>query len=726
MSTSRKASSGAAASWLADGGALFDLGLADEGVKSVEATMQIGPYRLIEKLGEGGLGVVWRAEQISPIQREVAIKLTKPELHYRSEVITRFELERQALARMNHPNIAAILDAGTLPDERPFFVMELVRGLPLTSYCTKRKLGVRARLELFITICNAVHHAHQKGILHRDLKPSNILVTEQDGAAVPKVIDFGIAKALDETDPALSGLFFKTQLGDLPCATYQYMSPEQASLGATDVDTRSDIYTLGVILYELLTGKLPLPEAVARGGGFEEIATWVRGGEAVRPSVELSKTQKGPVTPIDGPFRPFTTIASDLDWITMRALEKDRERRYDSAAALAEDLQKHLAHEPVSAGPPTALYRCGKWVRRHRVAFAAITAVALSLCIGFVSTWMALQREKAALGVASEQRLLAEKREREAVAARDAETKALGIANASRLVADTARGRAEQLINDMLYDLRDKLEPVGKVPLLEQVSLSAQQYFDSVPPSEDNDVQQRNRAAMLQNRGSILLVKGEATEAMQSFVRSLEIVKARATALPNNVQRLHDLALAHERVGSAHEALRNDGAAAKSYHEMLRAFEHLQASAPNDVGTWRQDLAVAHERVGDLARKLGDSAKAAASYQLGAESLRALPMNEVVLRRLLLVTKKLAITLEAAGKNDAALAAYRQEIELTEKMPNSRREQAAAHLRLAALLFRMNAETEAKEQANTTMKLLEGFEDDEATAWRATAGEIAR
>ena len=612
--------------WLADGDALFGIGLGEEVTsKTMAPQVKIGPYRLIEKLGEGGLGVVWRAVQSEPIHREVAIKLTKSRMHYRPDVLARFEVERQVLARMQHPNIAAILDAGSLPDERPYFVMELVNGVPLTDYCVKRGLGVRGRLGLFITICHAVHHAHQKGILHRDLKPSNILVADQDGQPVPKVIDFGIAKAMDETDASLNDPFFKTQLGALPCATYQYMSPEQASRGQTDVDTRSDIYTLGVILYELLTGKLPLPDELARSNSFDAIAAHLRDREPTRPSERV--TVAGTKT---------SDLRGDLDWIVLRALEKDRERRYESAAALAEDLQRHLAHEPVNAGPPGALYRCGKWVRRHRVAFVSITAVALSLCIGLVTTLMALKREAEQRERADANRALATKREREATAEKVK-------AESARQTANIARARAEKLIDDMLYDLRDKLESVGRLPLLETVAKSAQEYFDSVPITEDDDSQQRHRAAMLQNRGRILMAKGQLRAAKDLFKQSLDVMQFRAEAQPHNVQRLHDLALAHERVGTAQEALRDNLGAANSYEEMSRVFQHLAETAPADAGSWREDRSVAYERLGDFARKQRNDAEALTQYRAGVEWLRLLPGSDVVRKRLAVMESKLGI-----------------------------------------------------------------------------------
>lgn len=805
--SSHASSVSSSSAWLADGDALFGIGLGEVITsKTIGPQAQIGPYRLIEKLGEGGLGVVWRAVQSAPIQREVAIKLTKPSLHYRADVLSRFELERQALARMQHPNIAAIIDAGALGDDRPYFVMELVRGVPLTDYCTTHALSVRSRLELFIVICQAVHHAHQKGILHRDLKPSNILVAEQDGQPLPKVIDFGIAKALDDTDLALNDPFFKTQLGALPCATYQYMSPEQASRGQIDIDTRSDIYTLGVILYELLTGKLPLPDDLARSGSFEAIASHLLAAEPTRPSERV--TTMGTKT---------SDLRGDLDWIVLRALEKDRERRYESAAALADDLQRHLDHEPVNAGPPSPFYRFGKWVRRHRVAFVSGTVVALSLGVGFVSTWTALKREAQQRRIAEEHRraadasrALAEQRQEQALAARDAEAKARAQAESSRQVADAARSRAEHLINDMLFDLRDKLEPLGRMPLLDQVAGSAQQYFDGIPPSDDNNQQQRNRAVMWQNRGSILLAKGDSTAAMQLFDQSLTLMKSRAAKQPNNVLRLHDLALAHERTGVAHEAMNEVEMAAKHYQEMKRVFDHLAEHAPTGEGSWQQDRAVADERLGDLARRQGKMKEALDHFQAGLEVLTKLEEGDVVRRRMAVLEGKLGavdasraashfereatlwkrvrdehpddvrailgsaiahghlaslqprldhaeaqaeafarlvqidplrtdwlrgealaqlqlgVVHESAGDNQKALHACEAALARFARLPESKRDVAAVHLRLAALHFRLREDDKAREHAKLTLSLLNGMTDAEAESWRRTATELIR
>lgn len=358
----------------------------------------IGCYKLVEPLGEGGFGTVWRAEQSEPIRREVALKVIKAGMDSR-EIIARFEAERQALALMDHPNIAGVLDAGTTESGRPYFAMELVKGVPITDYCDAHQLSIRQRLGLFIPVCRAVQHAHQKAILHRDLKPSNILVMEVDGKPVPKVIDFGIAKALGTSpEAALQVSLLQTQAG-VVIGTPQYMSPEQA--GATqDLDTRSDIYTLGVILFELLTGDTPLARESLRKAALDEVLRLVREAEPKRPSSRLTRVTDAVTQTCTArqtePSKLTRSLRGDLDWITLKALEKERERRYGSAAAFAEDLERHLKNEPVEAGPPSALYRFRKLVQRNRVAVGSAAAMLVLLLAGIaVSTWLAVRANRA-------------------------------------------------------------------------------------------------------------------------------------------------------------------------------------------------------------------------------------------------------------------------------------------------------------------------------------------
>jgi len=323
-----------------------------------------GKYKLLQKIGEGGMGAVYLARQFEPVRREVAVKIILPGMDSK-QVLARFEAERQALAMLDHPNIARVLDAGTTERRQPFFVMELIRGVPITQFCNERRLGVRARLDLFIQVCHAIQHAHQKGIIHRDVKPSNVLVALYDDKPVPKVIDFGVAKAT--TQPLTERTMF-TQYGAL-VGTIEYMSPEQAQFNHLDIDTRTDIYSLGVLLYELLTGGTPFERKRLRSAAFDEVLRIIREEEPPTPSKRLSTIDELPSIAAERSLEPKrlgAVVRGDLDWIVMKCLEKERSRRYDAANGLAADLLHYLADEPVTAGPPRAGYRLRKFLRRHR------------------------------------------------------------------------------------------------------------------------------------------------------------------------------------------------------------------------------------------------------------------------------------------------------------------------------------------------------------------------
>lgn len=361
----------------------------------------IGPYKLLQKIGEGGMGIVYMAEQISPVHRRVALKIIKPGLDSR-QFIARFESERQALALMDHVNIARVFDAGATDSGRPYLVMELVNGVPITKYCDDNHLTPLERLQLFIPVCLAIQHAHQKGVIHRDIKPSNVMVTLYDGKPVPKVIDFGVAKAIDQK---LTEKTLFTNFGTM-VGTFEYMSPEQAEMSALGVDTRSDIYSLGVLLYELLTGSTPLNKHQARSAAYAELLRMIKNVEPPRPSTRLSKSGQALAT-ISAqrkmePAKLTRLVKGELDWIVMKTLEKDRNRRYESASSLADDIQQYLKQEPVKACPPSPFYRFRKFARRNKVVLFTSGFVGIALLFSTVDSLYLLTEANKARKLADE------------------------------------------------------------------------------------------------------------------------------------------------------------------------------------------------------------------------------------------------------------------------------------------------------------------------------------
>src|SRR5262245_21502284 len=344
---------------------------------------QIGPYKLLEPIGEGGMGTVWLAQQTEPVKRLVALKLIKDGMDSR-QVIARFEAERQALALMDHPNIARVLDAGTTAAGRPYFVMDLVQGVPITRYSDEHRLTPRQRLELFLPVCQAVQHAHQKGIIHRDLKPSNVLIALYDGRPVPRVIDFGVAKA---TGQGLTDKTLVTGFGAI-VGTLEYMSPEQAEINQLDIETRIDIFSLVVRLVDLITGRPPFTRKELEQVGILEMLRLIREQEPTLPSAKLSTAEGLPTLAANRGMEPAKLtrlVRGELDWIVMKALEKDRNRRYETANGFAMDVQRYLADEPVYACPPSTVYRLRKFVRRNKGAFVTLSVLALVVLLAVVA-----------------------------------------------------------------------------------------------------------------------------------------------------------------------------------------------------------------------------------------------------------------------------------------------------------------------------------------------------
>jgi serine/threonine protein kinase/tetratricopeptide (TPR) repeat protein len=476
---------------------------------------RIGRYRLLQEIGQGGCGVVYMAEQEEPVRRKVALKVIKLGMDTK-QVVARFDAERQALALMDHPNIARVLDAGATDAGRPYFVMELVGGIRITDYCDHNHLTTRQRLDLFIQVCRAIQHAHQKGVIHRDIKPSNILVAMQDGESVPKVIDFGIAKATQGrlTDQTLFTAY-EQFLG-----TPAYMSPEQTQLGSLDVDTRSDIYSLGVLLYELLTGTTPFDTKALVAAGLDEMRRTIREVEPVKPSTRLTQEiaaaleleRDAPRAPSSGEnatergahgvARPTnkSAIDRDLDWIVMKCLEKDRARRYETANGLGSDVQRHLNNEPVVARPPSKLYEFQKTVRRHKVGFAATAAIILALAIGAaVSTGEAMRAIKA---------------EREQIQLRQQAQAAQGKEANERVQAVAEAARSQQVarfLEDMLNGVGPAVAEGRDTTLLREI---LQRTQDRVPT--DLQTQPQVAAELLNTIGRVYVALGESARAEQA------------------------------------------------------------------------------------------------------------------------------------------------------------------------------------------------------------------
>jgi serine/threonine-protein kinase len=463
----------------------------------------IGRYRLIRRIGSGGCGIVYLAEQKEPVRRLVALKVIKLGLDT-EQVVARFDAERQALAMMDHPGIARVFDAGTTESGSPFFVMEFVDGLPITKFCDTHSLSTRARLELFSQVCLAMQHAHQKGVIHRDIKPSNILVMMQDGVATPKVIDFGIAKA------TLGRLTEQTLVTSLEqfMGTPAYMSPEQAEWRGFDIDTRSDVYSLGVVLYELLTGRPPYETQTLMQAGIDEIRRIIREVDPPRPSTRISSLNEGDRTQVALLRRSVapnlqSILRGDLDCIVMRCLEKDRDRRYGTAHELVDDLRRHLHHEPVLARPPELGYRIQRFVARHRLACASAAVVMVSLILGItISTRQAVRALNA---------------EDQAKAERDTARSATQAEMQARSDAQRRQAQAEDLLGFMLGDFRTELTRIGRLGLLDTVGDKALTHFGALDPRDLTDTTLARHCRTLTQIGEIRLDQARYADASIAF-----------------------------------------------------------------------------------------------------------------------------------------------------------------------------------------------------------------
>ena len=666
--------------------------------------MQIGPYKLLQQIGEGGFGVVYMAEQTEPVRRKVALKVIKPGMDTR-QVIARFEAERQALAVMDHPNIAKVLDAGTvgqvftphslemqvdnlLHAGRPYFVMELVRGIPITQYCDENSLSIRERLELFATVCQAIQHAHTKGIIHRDIKPTNVLVTRQDGQPVVKVIDFGVAKAMGQqlTDKTLFTEFAQM------IGTPLYMSPEQAELSSTDIDTRSDIYSLGVLLYELLTGSTPVSKEQLKQAAIDEIRRIIREDEPPKPSTRISTAEAAPsiaAVRSTEPAKLTKLVRGELDWIVMKALDKDRSRRYETASGFAADVQRYLADEPVQACPPSLWYRVRKFARRHKSPVVAASLVFLALVCGVIGTTWGLIR-------AEQQRLVVE-RQRNELAERN---RALQAAHErEHLLNERARQAIETVASEAAIDqlTREKELSPEQVSFLDKM---IQYYAESAQGAAATEQERSRQARAYHRMGRMNQILGRSQDSENAFRRAVAIRRQLAADFPNQPEIRLDLAMSHNALGVLLSPPRMREAEA-AYAEAQAILKQLAADYPTRPD-YRQALAGIYNNLGNLFHETGRPKEAEDAHtealairkQLAVES----PTRPRIRRALAMSHSNLGWVFQTSQRLSEAEAAYREAVAVQRQEVAEFPSQPEFRMELAKYLFNLDGVLRATER----------------------------
>jgi serine/threonine protein kinase/tetratricopeptide (TPR) repeat protein len=710
-----------------------------------------GKYKLVEAIGEGGMGTVWMAQQTEPVRRAVAVKVVKAGMDSRA-VLARFEAERQALAMMDHPNIARVLDAGTTAGGRPFFVMDLVKGTPITRYCDEHRLTPRQRLELFIPVCQAIQHAHQKGIIHRDLKPSNVLVALYDDRPVPKVIDFGVAKAAGQS---LTDKTLLTGFGAV-VGTPEYMSPEQASLNNLDIDTRSDVYSLGVLLYELLTGATPVDRRSLGQAALLEVLRIVREVEAPKPSAKLSTIDTLPTVAANRGMEPAKLsrlMKGELDWILLKALEKDRTRRYETANGLARDLQRYLADEVVEARPPSAGYRLKKFVRRHKGRVLAAATVAVALVIG-VAAVVAVQ-VRANRGLAAKHAELAEEQAkvqaRFDMAIKAIETFHTGISedmllkNAEfqelrtkllkeaagfyteleKLLAGQTDFRSRQALAAayvQLGELTDKIGDKTEALAIQRKALAIRRELAAAPGT---DVETRlDVARSLRMVGTLLIDTSDLAGGLAAAEEQRELAERLEALDPTNAVRFV-LAQSHHRSAWLLSRMGKSTDALDAYHKALAIRQKLVDTNPA-VTQFQSDLALSHNNIGALLEDTGNSAEALEAYRkafvIWQRLAEANPEVTKFQSDLAGIHRNLGVLLLGTGKPAEALEANRKALAIFQKLADAhpavtefQNSLATSHNNLGVLFLRIGKPNEALEADRKALAIFQKLADAHPT-----------
>jgi serine/threonine protein kinase len=673
-------------------------------------TVIAGKYKLLQQLGEGGMGTVFMADQIEPIKRRVAVKLIRSGMNT-SSVMARFEAERQVLALMGHPNIAKVLDAGTTETQRPYFVMELVKGKPINEFCDEHKLSIADRLQLFMQVCAAVQHAHQKGIIHRDLKPTNILVESHDGKAVPKVIDFGLAKAMSGQQLSEQTLF--TQLG-MVVGTPLYMAPEQAAYNALDVDTRADIYALGVVLYELLTGSTPIERAQFRMGAFEEILRLIRDSEPPIPSKRLSTSESKPSVAACRQMEPSRLskfLRGDLDWIVMKALAKERERRYETASGFAKDIERFINHEPVSAGPPSASYRLRKFVQRNRPQVVAVALVLVALLAGIVgTTWEMLEADK--------ERYLAVTKEKEAVAASDAKEKALIAETEARKAEKKARDQAMEALKSLTEDIVENQMARGMQLTEENKEFMRKiiKHFEGFAAISADDADGRFiRAGGYYSVGNMRQRLGELKEAEEAYNDARTLQKQLVADIPTRAEFRRDLARSTNSLGLLFGNTGRQKEAERAHLDALALQKQLVIDFPSQHEI-RQDLAITHLNLATVLSTTGRLKEGEIAFNdaltLQKQLVIDLPTNAEYRRLLSVSQKNIGLLYQMTGRMKRAEAAYNDSLDMRKRLvaefptkPDFRRDLSLSYVSIGLFLSTNGRAKEGEKALNEALIL---------------------